>query len=215
MTRSAIASWICASASLTAALVAASPAAARQRAVTDETVTVGDVAMTPLEDLNLAKDPIPLVLQSAALEPYRSIAGNSCADIRNEIGDLDAVLGEDVDMGPIDQKSSANVGKIAQNLVGMLIPYRGLIRNLSGAERHERAFRDAIAAGLMRRAYLKGLGQGMDCPYPARPAPPEMIAATILKREEAREMAEKEEQTEGREVLAEGYITQPVSPTRY
>jgi hypothetical protein len=195
---------------LTAALLAATPAAAqRQRAVTDETVTMGDVAKTPLSDLNLSKDPIPPVLLRAAEEPYRNYGLNRCDDIRNEIGDLDAVLGEDMDLGPRDP-GGANIGKVAQSLVGMLIPYRGLIRNLSGAERHQRAFQEAIAAGMMRRAYLKGLGQAKNCPYPARPAPPEMIAAAILKREEAAREQEEEEATGGREVPVDGYVSEPV-----
>ena len=205
MTRSAIASWSCASGALAAALFASAPAAA-QRAVTDETVTVGDVAKTPLEDLNLTKDPIPPVLLRALDEPYRDPGFHHCADIRSEIGDLDAVLGEDMDTAPHTGEHGTNVGRMAQSLLGSLIPYRGVIRSISGANSHERDFKEAIAAGMMRRAYLKGMGQALDCPYPARPAPPEMIAAAILQREEAaqEEEREDEETTQGREVPVEG-----------
>jgi len=213
MTHSAIASWSCASGALAASFFLAAPAAA-QRTVTDETVTVVDVAKTPLEDLNLARDPIPAALQRALREPYRDPGLSQCADIRNEIGDLDAVLGEDMDTAPHTGEHRTNVGKIAQGVVGSLIPFRGVIRSLSGANSHEREFKEAIAAGLMRRAYLKGIGQAMDCPYPARPAPPEMIAAAILKREEeaARQEEEEEEgeETQGREVPVDGYVSEPV-----
>jgi len=215
MIRSAIASSSWVSVALLVAFSAPASAAGRQRPVTDETVTVEDLAMTPLEDLNLAKDPIPPALLRAAQDPYRGPGGNTCADILHQIGDLDAVLGEDVDMGPREPENPANIGKIAQSMVGMLIPYRGLIRNVTGAERHAREFREAIAAGMMRRAYLKGLGQGLDCPYPARPAPPELIAATILKREEAAKAEGDQpdsEGTRGRAVpVADGdFVSQPV-----
>jgi hypothetical protein len=204
-------SWSCASGALLAAALFPHPVAARQRTVTDETVTMGDAAMTPLEDLNLSKDPIPPVLLRAKTAPYREPGTLHCADVLAEIGDLDAVLGEDFDTAS-DAKAGFGAGKIAQRVIGMLIPYRGVIRTLSGADRHEAEFRQAIAAGLVRRAYLKGLGQGLDCPYPARPAPPEMIAAAILKREEAAREEEEEEATQGREVPVEGdgYVSEPV-----
>jgi hypothetical protein len=207
MTRSAIASLSYASAALVLAVVPAAPAAA-QRSVTDETVTVLDVAKTPLDDLNLTRDPIPPTLQRALREPYRDPGLNHCADIRNEIGDLDAVLGEDMDTLPNTGEHRTNIGRVAQRLVGSLIPFRGVIRSLSGANEHEREFKEAIAAGLMRRAYLKGMGQAMNCPYPARPATPEMIAAQILKREETA----RQEETQGRPVDVEGdsYVSEPV-----
>ncbi len=210
MTRNVIEWSSCASAAVVCSFFVAAPASA-QRPVTDETVTVVDVAKTPLEDLNLARDPIPPALQRALREPYRDPGLNHCADIRSEIGDLDAVLGEDMDTAPHTREHRTNVGKIAQGLVGSLIPFRGVIRSLSGANSHEREFKEAIAAGLMRRAYLKGMGQAMNCPYPARPAPPEMIAAAILKREEAaRREEEDEEETQGRAVPVDGYVSEPV-----
>ena len=214
MTRSAIVSLSCARGALVAGLIVSTPAAA-QKVVTDDTVTVGDVAKSPLEDLNLAKDPIPPALQRALEEPYRDPGLNNCADIRNEIGDLDAVLGDDMDTDPHSDEHRTSVGRMAQNVLSSLIPYRGVIRSLSGANRHEREFKESIAAGMMRRAYLKGMGQAMGCPYPARPAPPEMIAAAILKQEEAQreekeEQEEDQEETQGRPVPVDGYVAEPV-----
>ncbi len=176
----------------------ASPAVA-QRAVTDETVTAGDVVRMPLDDLNINRDPIPRTLLLASEAPYNSAGLDDCAEVRTEIADLDAVLGEDLDMILPVKREGLRAGKIAKSMLGTLIPYRGLIREVSGANRHAEAFKEAIAAGMMRRAYLKGLGQAMDCPYPARPAPPEVIARTILKLEEEAP-AEEDEATQGREV---------------
>ncbi|WP_343806691.1 hypothetical protein [Alteraurantiacibacter aestuarii] len=150
------------------------PASARQD-VTDNTPSVRDVAMTPLSDLNLSKDPIPAVLVQARSAPYSSSGITACGDIRREVADLDAVLGDDFDTSPPDRRGWTPTG-IAQTVVGMVIPFRGIIRELSGANAHEYEFREAIAAGLMRRAYLKGKGQEMGCPYPASPASAELVA---------------------------------------
>lgn len=150
-------------------LLLAAPAAA-QDDVTDNSPGVRDVAMTPLSDLNLARDPIPEVLIWARNNTYDSTGMESCENIRVGIGDLDAVLGDDVDAGS-EEEGRINPGSVAQSVVGMFIPFRGIIREVSGANSHEYEFRQAIAAGLMRRAYLKGLGEARGCDYPARPMP--------------------------------------------
>ena len=59
--------------------------------------------------------------------------------------------------------------KVAKGLVGSIIPFRGLVREVSGAAGDQRKAEAAVRAGLARRAYLKGLGQGKGCKYPARP----------------------------------------------
>jgi hypothetical protein len=175
MTGNAIGSLNWARAGALALALAATPAAA-QKPVTDTSVDPLDVALTPMGDLNLRRDAIPAVLQRAKDKPYDDAGAESCEDLLSEIGDLDAVLGEDYDAAT-PARRELNAGRIAQRVVGSLIPYRGIIREVSGAEKHEYEFRQAISAGLMRRAYLKGLGQARDCPYPARPMPAEMLAA--------------------------------------
>ncbi|GAA5051032.1 hypothetical protein GCM10023208_10460 [Erythrobacter westpacificensis] len=144
--------------------------------VTDREPDALDVAMTPLSDLNLARDPIPPILLWANENPYANEGLEDCANIRSGIADLDAVLGDDADTETEEERRLTVTG-VAQRAVGMFIPFRGIIREISGANEHEYKFRQAIAAGLMRRAYLKGLGEARGCPYPARPMPPEMLAA--------------------------------------
>jgi hypothetical protein len=58
-----------------------------------------------------------------------------------------------------------------------LIPFRGWVRKLSGAERHSRLVAEAVAAGMTRRAYLKGLGQAQGCLPPAAPLRPTLPLA--------------------------------------
>ncbi|WP_205689502.1 hypothetical protein [Aurantiacibacter odishensis] len=157
-------------------LLAFATPAMGQEDVTDRNPDALDVAMTPLSDLNLARDPIPPILLWARENAYANEGLDDCDNIRSGIADLDAVLGDDFDTRD-EEGNRLTVTGVAQRAVGMFIPFRGIIREISGANEHEYKFRQAIAAGLMRRAYLKGLGEARDCPYPARPMPPEMLAA--------------------------------------
>jgi len=186
-----------------AATLVPAPALA-QKDVTDDKVTVMDVAMTPVEDLNLRKDPIPPVLLRAREEPYADPGFSDCAQIRQEVGNLDAVLGEDFDTAS-PEKRKLTAEKVAKQLVGTLIPFRGVIREVTGANKHAYEFSKAIVAGLMRRAYLKGLGQAMGCPYPARPQPQQVAQA-----EQARTIAPPPvERTAGSPV----FVSEPVVQT--
>lgn len=134
----------------------------------DKGPNAADIAMTPIQDLNLAKDEIPEPLQRAQADPYDSENLGSCEAIGSEIGILSAVLGPDLDMG--ERKSGLTVGKVAKSAVGSLIPFRGVVRQITGAADAQREFEAAILAGAVRRGFLKGLGQQRGCAYPARPA---------------------------------------------
>lgn len=128
-----------------------------------------EVAMTPLTDLNLARDEIPDLLLEAAADPYASDGLKSCKDIEQAIAGLDGVLGPDMDVRE-DDRDRISWGKIAGSAVGSFIPFRGILRELTGAADHKRDFQAAIYAGSVRRGFLKGLGQQKNCAYPARPA---------------------------------------------
>ena len=45
--------------------------------------------------------------------------------------------------------TGSTVGSVAKSVVGALIPFRGVIREISGANKHEREFQDAIMAGVI------------------------------------------------------------------
>lgn len=164
-------------ASLGAAVLAGAPARA-QDDVTQDEVSAGDVMLTPLNDLNLSKDPIPPVLIRAHRAIYDDVGLTTCTHVLQEIGNLDAVLGEDFDTAQ-RERPGASPGKLAQDMLAGFIPLRGVIRHFSGADRHAWEFKEAITAGLARRAFLKGLGLGMGCAYPARPAPPDLLVRPL------------------------------------
>ena len=170
MTGSAMHISRCAKGLALVAVVATAPLAARtQENVRDRDPGVEDVAMTPLTDLNLAKDPIPDLLLAANAAPYASDGLDGCDELGSAIAELDAVLGPDLDVAD-ENRDAISVGRIAKSAVGSFIPFRSILREVTGAADHERDFEAAIVAGIMRRAYLKGVGEAKGCAYPARPA---------------------------------------------
>lgn len=153
-----------ASAGLGLALV--SPAAAQ---VIDQEPDAMDVARTPLEDFNIDSDDLPPVLVEAAKDPYAFEGLETCNDIVAQIAPLDQVLGSDFDIADDVDGRGISRGKIAQSIVGSFIPFRGIVREVSGANDRRKAFELAVTSGMVRRAFLKGLGLRGGCSYPARP----------------------------------------------
>lgn len=145
--------------------------------VTQKDVSAGDVATTPLSDLNLKKGEIPPLLIAAEEKPYDLTGMTGCSRLTAAVNEFDAMLGEDIDI--IDPAGGTSAGKVAQSAVGSLIPFRGLIREVSGANSQDRKLQLAIRAGMARRGFLKGVGLQRGCAYPARPASPQIVAAKL------------------------------------
>ena len=153
----------------TTAPLQASQEQSADKPVTDRGVSAGDVVRTPFSDLNLRKGEIPELLIRAQADPYGVAGLRKCGQLTAAIADLDAVLGDDIDQ-PTDGKPKLSAGRVAQAAVGSFIPFRGLIREISGANEQDRRLLLAVQAGFARRAFLKGFGQARGCRYPARAA---------------------------------------------
>lgn len=164
----------------TPAFAAGQKDAEPDKPVTDKSVSATDVATTPVTDLGLKKQEIPPLLISAQAAPYSTAGLAKCPALAAAVGELDAVLGDDIDLPQEEGKTSA--GQVAQAAVGAFIPFRGLIREVSGANSNERKMRAAIQAGMARRAFLKGMGEARGCRYPARSATQAVIAAVTAER---------------------------------
>jgi hypothetical protein len=135
----------------------------------------------PLRDLNLLRTKIPDALLAAMADPYeRPPKKARCQDLVNLIAPLDEALGADLDVPPtnddalergrlVEQGRGAAYGAVA-GVASDAIPFRGWVRKLTGAERHDRFVQAAINAGAVRRAYLKGLGEAKGCNPPATPS---------------------------------------------
>lgn len=149
---------------------------AADKPITERDVGAKDVAMTPLSDLNLKKSEIPQLLIDAEVDPYHLRGMVRCPQIASAIGELDAVLGDDIDVAQAKGRN-ISAGRAAQEALGSFIPFRGVIREISGANSQQRKIQNAIVAGTARRAFLKGVGQQRGCRYPARSATPQIIAA--------------------------------------
>ena len=140
---------------------------------------IAQAATTPLSDLNLVNAPIPALLIEAQRAPYAEPADGTCAGIEAQVIALDAVLGADLDTPQtpvnrslIDRGATAATQAATQQVRGAaesVVPFRGWVRYLSGAERYSREVVAAIAAGTVRRSYLKGMGAVRGCRPPAAP----------------------------------------------
>lgn len=169
------------------------PAEAKEpdKPVSDRSPSMGDAVATPASDLNLKKDTIPPLLLTAHERPYTLVGLRRCPEIAAAVGELDAVLGPDVDL-PVEARNRMTAGRVAQAAVGSFIPFRGLIREISGANEQERKIQTAVQAGVARRAYLKGVGEARGCRYPARSAGPADIAALVAPPAQAQAEAKPE-----------------------
>ncbi|MGV3580175.1 hypothetical protein [Brevundimonas sp.] len=140
----------------------------------------GDAATQPLVDLNVRRDQIPTVLLQAQANPYDRRNLSQCTTIGAEVARLDEALGPDRDEPA--RPDNPTLSERAQDAIAeaMLdairdattdfIPYRSWVRQLTGAQARSKAVQDAIEAGRLRRAFLKGLGMRANCSPPASPA---------------------------------------------
>jgi hypothetical protein len=155
---------------------------------------IGGAAQAPLRDMNLVRTKIPPVLLEAMADPYARPPGKkiTCDTLVMLVAPLDLALGEDLDRRPAGDNEdlmdrgkrmagSAAFGAVA-SAAQDLIPMRGWVRKLSGAEKHDSLVQHAMASGAVRRAYLKGLGEARGCPPPATPQHLAAPAAPVVEK---------------------------------
>jgi len=153
----------------------------QMKASTDDNHSWGDAVQAPLEDLNLKREAIPQILADAIQKPYDLTGLDHCEAIAAEVGKLDALLGKDFDEPPApkDDRSMTQKGESMGNNAAVgavrgaarsIIPFRGLVRQVTGADAHQKQVDTAIQAGKVRRAYLKGVGMNKNCAPPAAPS---------------------------------------------
>lgn len=160
---------------------------APQTSAEANTESLGSAVAAPLRDINVVRSEIPDLLKKAQTDPYAP-PSPGCAPLKAEIDQFDEVLGDDYDDRSDDAKNGQ--GGMAKPVLGVVastitdvIPMRGWVRRLTGAERHDQMVRDAIKAGFVRRGYLKGLYNAGTCKgnrlvyVSAKPAPPPPVVA--------------------------------------
>jgi hypothetical protein len=143
---------------------------------------VGNAVTQPLSDTNLKKREIPPQLIAIRDDPYALDGISTCNQIIAAVAEMDAALGTDFDkVAPEDrEKTERSAARVAGGIIGGLIPFRGVVREVSGANKADEEYRTAIFAGGVRRGFLKGYGKARRCAPPGRP---------LTARENAREAA--------------------------
>ncbi len=127
--------------------------------------TVEGMARQPFKDIGVMRENPPEILQEAHRAPY-SLAGiRTCQDLRREIGRLDEVLGPDVNEA--DARGEALPARLAEagatTLLNALIPFRGIVREATGAAEADRRLRNMVNSATARRGFLKGNAQALGC----------------------------------------------------
>jgi len=128
-----------------------------------------EIATQPVRDLGVAKPEIPPVLVRATAAPYALAGLGSCEALAAEMGELTAALGPDFTVAG-EAKEENKVAKVAEAggkaVVNSIIPFRGVVRELTGAAARQRRLDDAIDAGFARRGFLHGVSLMKACPAP-------------------------------------------------
>lgn len=115
---------------------------------------------------------VPEKLRAIQDDPYSMEGMGRCANIIQEVEELNSVLGPDVHERvekTRGQKRGATVGRVASSVAGSIIPFRSLIGEVTGANAERRRYAEAVYAGTVRRGFLKGVGLERGCRAPARP----------------------------------------------
>lgn len=154
-------------------------------------------ALTPLEDIGLRKRKIPEILKMLAENPYTTPATITCDGVKSELADLSIILGPDYDdakkkqatLSAQEQMMEDGGNILSDAVVGFVrsqtdvIPLRSIVRRLTGASSHEKKVAQAVEAGKLRRAYLKGIAHAK-FQY-ACIAQPQVITATVAPKKDA------------------------------
>lgn len=127
--------------------------------------TAGTIVTQPARDIGASKTEIPPLLLKAADDPYSLSGLKSCQQIAAGIGALNDVLGPD--FGSHKAYKENRAGKLAEEggktVINSFIPFRGLVREVTGAAPAERRYNAAVAAGYARRGFLRGVARGRGC----------------------------------------------------
>lgn len=143
------------------------------------TKELGYSAAAPLRDLNIGTRPVPGQLANLN-NPYGTDTQTSCSAIFREAKQISDALSRNNRRyaGTRRDNSTAggqigNVADVAvESATTFWIPFRGLIRQISGAAGRERKAIAADARGRERLGFLIGMGTTLRCPGFDLPPPP-------------------------------------------
>ena len=124
-----------------------------------------DIGSQPARDVGMSRREIPPILQKAYDDPYSLRGLKTCKALSAEVTTLNGVLGPDYIVGNAYKENRA--GKLAEaggkTIINSIIPFRGLVREVTGAAPADRQMNAAIDAGLARRGFLRGVHLKQGC----------------------------------------------------
>ena len=127
--------------------------------------TAADIAMQPAKDIGIKRTQIPQVLLDSEVSPYAMADTANCARMAQALAQLDEALGPDYTVEKTADASRA--GKITEAggraIVNSIIPFRGIVREVTGAAADDRRYASAVDAGIARRGFLRGLQTAQGC----------------------------------------------------
>ncbi|ASK87399.1 hypothetical protein [Sphingorhabdus sp. SMR4y] len=131
---------------------------------------VEDAVTQPAKDVNLKKDEIPPRLLEIQKAPYDLTGISGCRAITTEIASLRPMLGPDINEDPRitrAEKRERSVSRVAGGILGGFIPFRGVVREVTGANAARERYQRALSAGFARRSFLKGMAVSKGCMPPS------------------------------------------------
>jgi hypothetical protein len=157
---------------------------------------LGTVVAAPLKDLGIVRAEAPKQLSDIRYPYDQARLENGCPQIRYEIDALEKLLGAETYItaagksGTETAKNAAGgaVMGAAESATTSFIPFRGVVRGVTGASARETEIDRAILMGLMRRSFLRGYGLASECDGvlppgsvpPGQPMPAEVPREQLL-----------------------------------
>lgn len=124
-----------------------------------------EIGTQPARDVGVMKRQIPPILVKAKQDPYSLDGLKTCKQLAGEITDLNDVLGADYVPGAETKENRA--GKLAEaggkSVVNSIIPFRSVLREVTGAAPADRRLNAALDAGYARRGFLRGVHANRGC----------------------------------------------------
>jgi hypothetical protein len=124
-----------------------------------------EIGSQPARDLGMSKREIPPVLEDALADPYGIRNLKTCAQLAAAVRTLNDALGPDYQAGGEFRENRA--GKLAaaggKSVINSIIPFRGLVREVTGAAPADRHMNAVVDAGLARRGFLRGVQYKQRC----------------------------------------------------
>lgn len=124
-----------------------------------------EIGSQPARDVGMSKRDVPAILQKAYDHPYSLDGLKTCKALAAEVTLLNKELGPDYVVG--NEYKESRAGKLAEaggkTIINSIIPFRGLVREVTGAAPADRQMNAAIDAGLARRGFLRGVHLKQGC----------------------------------------------------